>query len=182
MGKSNHDFNPFLFPSTSCPPPLSLSFSSSSSSSFFSSSSSPSLNSPFQYSSPNLSLAPSQSSNFLPPYAAVVRGPCSACKIVLQNCTEKCCLATDKLLQTGLLFDTTEGDQTSADDGVSSKADDRRSESERAELLLELQSIKTENQKLRYMLNQVINNYNEIQRHLIALMSEQPQQTDTAIA
>ncbi|KAF2318582.1 hypothetical protein GH714_009115 [Hevea brasiliensis] len=90
MGNNNHDLNPFLFsspPYAQFPsPPFSLSSSPPLS---------PSLNSPFESSqSLPLHTAQSSSSSFHPSAATANLGPCTACKIRGQRCSDKCCVAS----------------------------------------------------------------------------------------
>ncbi|XP_057989435.1 uncharacterized protein LOC110646152 [Hevea brasiliensis] len=95
MGNNNHDFSPFLFPSTTPFVPFSgSSFSSSYSVSPYSPSS-PSLNSPSE-SYPSLPPHPAQSSSssFNPSADAGNLGPCAACKIHRRRCTDKCYVAS----------------------------------------------------------------------------------------
>ncbi|KAG6639044.1 hypothetical protein I3843_10G071000 [Carya illinoinensis] len=64
-------------------------------------------------------------------------------------------------------------DQSTVDDGISSDAEDRRAKAELAQLQTELQSMNSENQKLRDMLSRVSNNYSVLQMHLVGLMKQQ---------
>ncbi|XP_018849815.1 probable WRKY transcription factor 31 [Juglans regia] len=72
-----------------------------------------------------------------------------------------------------LLTANTGSDQSTVDDGVSSDAEDRRAKAELAQLQTELQSMNSENQKLRDMLSRVSNNYSVLQMHLVGLMKQQ---------
>ncbi|XP_043688488.1 probable WRKY transcription factor 31 [Telopea speciosissima] len=72
-----------------------------------------------------------------------------------------------------LLTANTGSDQSTVDDGVSPNAEDKRAKSEMAALQAELDRMNEENQRLRGMLNQVSNNYNSLQMHLVTLMQQQ---------
>ncbi|OVA03405.1 DNA-binding WRKY [Macleaya cordata] len=72
-----------------------------------------------------------------------------------------------------LLTANTGSDQSMVDDGISPNAEDKRAKSELIVLQAELDRMNTENSKLREMLNQVNNNYNALQMHLVTLMQQQ---------
>ncbi|XP_021719733.1 probable WRKY transcription factor 31 [Chenopodium quinoa] len=75
-----------------------------------------------------------------------------------------------------LLTTNTGSNQSTVDDGTSSDAEDKRNKNELVVLQAELQRMNTENQKLKSMLNQVSNNYNTLQMHLVTVMQQQQQQ------
>ncbi|XP_052179282.1 probable WRKY transcription factor 31 [Diospyros lotus] len=77
-----------------------------------------------------------------------------------------------------LLTANTSSDQSMVDDGISQNSDDKRAKTELAVLQAELERIKSENQRLRDMLNQVTANYNALQMHLVNLMQQQQQRND----
>ncbi|TKY48726.1 WRKY transcription factor 31 [Spatholobus suberectus] len=74
-------------------------------------------------------------------------------------------------VNTGLNLLTTNisSDQSMVDDDI----EDRRTKSEMVVLQAELERMKVENHRLRNMLDQVNNNYNALQMHLVSLMQEQ---------
>ncbi|KAK4420542.1 WRKY transcription factor 6 [Sesamum alatum] len=67
----------------------------------------------------------------------------------------------------------TGGDQSAADDRISSNANNKRGKTEVGFLKTELQRMNSENQRLKEMLNQATNDYKGLQRHLLTLMQEQ---------
>lgn len=75
-----------------------------------------------------------------------------------------------------LLTGNSSSDQSMVDDGMSSNTDDKRAKNELAALQAEMETINTENQRLKDVLNQVTNNYNSLQMHMITLMQQQQQQ------
>ncbi|XP_043690910.1 probable WRKY transcription factor 31 [Telopea speciosissima] len=80
-------------------------------------------------------------------------------------------------VNTGLhLLTGNTGSESTVDDGISPNAEDKRAKSELAVLQAELNRMNEENQRLRGMVNQVSNNYNNLQMHLITLMQQQQQQ------
>uniref|UniRef100_A0A5B6ZKV7 Putative WRKY transcription factor 31 n=1 Tax=Davidia involucrata TaxID=16924 RepID=A0A5B6ZKV7_DAVIN len=79
-----------------------------------------------------------------------------------------------------LLTANTSSDQSTVDDGISPNSEDKRTKNELAVLQAEIERMSTENQHLREMLNQVTNNYNTLQMHLVTLMKQQQdQKSDT---
>ncbi|KAF8030213.1 hypothetical protein BT93_E2607 [Corymbia citriodora subsp. variegata] len=74
-----------------------------------------------------------------------------------------------------LLTANTGSDQSTVDDGFSSDIEDRK-KSELAHLLVELQRMNSENQRLREMLGQVTSNYSALHSHLSSLLQQQQQQ------
>ncbi|KAL0399835.1 UNVERIFIED_CONTAM: WRKY transcription factor 6 [Sesamum radiatum] len=79
----------------------------------------------------------------------------------------------DFKVNTGLHLLTTANtgsDESILDDRISSNSEDKRSKTEMAFLQAEMERMNTENQRLREMLNQVTNNYNGLQMHLLTLM------------
>ncbi|KAL6535906.1 hypothetical protein OROHE_012750 [Orobanche hederae] len=85
----------------------------------------------------------------------------------------------DFKVNTGLHLLTTANtgsDESIVDDGVSSNSEDKRSKNEIAFLQVEMERINSENRRLREMLNQVTNNYNGLQMHVLTLMQQQQQQ------
>ncbi|KAE8701335.1 dienelactone hydrolase family protein [Hibiscus syriacus] len=72
-----------------------------------------------------------------------------------------------------LLTTNTSSDQSTVDDGISSNMDDKRAKNEVVVLQVELERMKSENQRLREMLSQVTSNYNTVQKHLVTLMQQQ---------
>ncbi|KAL3509814.1 hypothetical protein ACH5RR_029215 [Cinchona calisaya] len=75
-----------------------------------------------------------------------------------------------------LLTANTSSDQSIVDDGISPHSDDKRAKSELAVLQAELERLNGENRRLREVLNQVTNNYNNLQMHLMTVMQQQQQQ------
>ncbi|KAA8524706.1 hypothetical protein F0562_011129 [Nyssa sinensis] len=75
-----------------------------------------------------------------------------------------------------LLTANTSSDQSTVDDGISSNSEDKKAKSELAVLQAEVERMNSENQHLREMLNQVSNNYNTLQVHLVTLMKQQQDQ------
>ncbi|XP_027062546.1 probable WRKY transcription factor 31 [Coffea arabica] len=75
-----------------------------------------------------------------------------------------------------LLTANTSSDQSIVDDGISPHSDDKRTKSELAVLQAELERLNGENLRLREVLTQVSNNYNNLQMHLMTVMQQQPQQ------
>ncbi|WOH02662.1 hypothetical protein DCAR_0522051 [Daucus carota subsp. sativus] len=75
-----------------------------------------------------------------------------------------------------LLTTNTSSDQSIVDDGVSSSSEERRVKSELAVLHAELERMNSENQRLRDMVDEVTNNYNNLQMHLVTFMQQQQQQ------
>lgn len=69
-------------------------------------------------------------------------------------------------VNTGLHLLTTNSDQSSVDDGVSSSGEDKRAKNKLTILQVELEKMNTENQRLRGMLSQVSNNYTALQMHI----------------
>ncbi|KAK4437371.1 WRKY transcription factor 6 [Sesamum alatum] len=80
----------------------------------------------------------------------------------------------DFKVNTGLHLLTTANtgsDESIVDDRISSNSEDKRSKTEQmAFLQAEMERMNTENQRLREMLNQMTNNYNGLQMHLLTLM------------
>ncbi|KAL7606339.1 WRKY transcription factor 6 [Lactuca sativa] len=74
--------------------------------------------------------------------------------------------ATELDVNTGLHLHTTNSDQSSVDDGVSSSGDDKQAKNKLTILQVELEKMNTENQRLRGMLSQVSNNYTALQMHI----------------
>ncbi|KAK9285710.1 hypothetical protein L1049_024909 [Liquidambar formosana] len=72
-----------------------------------------------------------------------------------------------------LLTANTSSDQSMVDDGISPNVEDKRAKSELAVLQAELERMKTENHRLRDMLNHVSTNYNALQMHMVTLMQDQ---------
>ncbi|KVH96769.1 hypothetical protein Ccrd_001141 [Cynara cardunculus var. scolymus] len=73
---------------------------------------------------------------------------------------------TELDVNTGLHLLTTNSDQSSVDDGVSSTGEDQRAKNKLTILQVELEKMNTENQRLRGMLSQVSNNYTALQMHI----------------
>lgn len=73
---------------------------------------------------------------------------------------------TELDVNTGLHLLTTNSDQSSVDDGVSSWGEDKRAKNKLTILQVELEKMNTENQRLRGMLSQVSNNYTALQMHI----------------
>ncbi|KAL6554113.1 hypothetical protein OROMI_019786 [Orobanche minor] len=89
----------------------------------------------------------------------------------------------DFKVNTGLRLLTTANtgsDESIVDDGVSSNSEDKKSKNEIAFLQVEMERINSENRRLREMLNQVTNNYNGLQMHVLTLMQQQQQQQQQA--
>ncbi|GFP79570.1 WRKY transcription factor 6 [Phtheirospermum japonicum] len=87
----------------------------------------------------------------------------------------------DFKVNTGLHLLTTANtgsDESIIDDGVSSNSEEKRSKNEMVFLQAEMERMNSENRRLRDMLNQVTNNYNGLQMHLLTLMQQQQQQAD----
>ncbi|XP_077252479.1 putative WRKY transcription factor 31 [Tasmannia lanceolata] len=84
-------------------------------------------------------------------------------------------------VNTGLNLRTanTGSDQSTIDDGISSNVDERERKAELAVLQAQLERMNEENQRLRGMLNQVSNNYNALQIHLVSYMQQQAQRSET---
>ncbi|KAL2331851.1 hypothetical protein Fmac_019432 [Flemingia macrophylla] len=77
-------------------------------------------------------------------------------------------------VNTGLnLLTTNSSDQPMEEDEISPNSEDTRDKSERVGLQAELERMKVENHRLRNMLDQVNNNYNALQMHVVSLMQEQ---------
>ncbi|CAI9279898.1 unnamed protein product [Lactuca saligna] len=74
--------------------------------------------------------------------------------------------ATELDVNTGLHLNTTNSDQSSVDDGVSSSGEDKQAKNKLTILQVELEKMNTENQRLRGMLSQVSNNYTALQMHI----------------
>ncbi|KAL4585365.1 hypothetical protein LXL04_009984 [Taraxacum kok-saghyz] len=74
--------------------------------------------------------------------------------------------ATELDVNTGLHLHTTNSDQSSVDDGVSSSGDNNQAKNKLTILQVELEKMNTENQRLRGMLSQVSNNYTALQMHI----------------
>lgn len=72
-----------------------------------------------------------------------------------------------------LLTTNTSSDQSIVEDEISPNSEDRRAKSEMVVLQAELERMKVENHRLRNMLDQVNNNYNALQMHVVSLMQEQ---------
>nr|KYP43800.1 WRKY transcription factor 6 [Cajanus cajan] len=72
-----------------------------------------------------------------------------------------------------LLTTNTSSDQSMVEDEISPNSEDRRAKSEMVLLQAELERMKVENHRLRNMLDQVNNNYNALQMHVVSLMQEQ---------
>ncbi|KAK2649388.1 hypothetical protein Ddye_016877 [Dipteronia dyeriana] len=67
----------------------------------------------------------------------------------------------------------TSSDQSMVDDGISTNMEDKKTKNEFAVLQAELDRMNTENQRLRNTLNELTNNYNILQMHLVTLRQEQ---------
>ncbi|KAI3498939.1 hypothetical protein L1887_34727 [Cichorium endivia] len=74
--------------------------------------------------------------------------------------------ATELDVNTGLHLNTTNSDQSSVDDGVSSSGEDKQAKNKLTILQVELEKMNAENQRLRGMLSQVSNNYTALQMHI----------------
>ncbi|KAH6756561.1 WRKY family transcription factor [Perilla frutescens var. hirtella] len=86
----------------------------------------------------------------------------------------------DFKVNTGLHLLTTPNtgsDESVVDDGMSSITEIKRSKSEMAFLQAEMERMNSENLRLKEMLNQVTNNYNGLQMHLLTMMQQQNDQT-----
>ncbi|KAL5990107.1 hypothetical protein ACLOJK_011004 [Asimina triloba] len=79
-----------------------------------------------------------------------------------------------------LLTTNTGSDQSTVDDGASPNMYDKDQKNELAVLQAELDRMNEENQRLKGMLSQVSNNYNALQMHLVAMMQQRNQKTETA--
>ncbi|KAK9268768.1 hypothetical protein L1049_000530 [Liquidambar formosana] len=81
-----------------------------------------------------------------------------------------------EILDTGLnlLTRNNSSDKSTVDDGASSNIEEKLTMSKLQVLKAELNRMRTENQRLRGMLNQVNNNYNALQMNLVTLM-QRPQ-------
>ncbi|KAL4555542.1 hypothetical protein LXL04_038164 [Taraxacum kok-saghyz] len=77
-------------------------------------------------------------------------------------------------INTGLHLVTgnTSSDQSVVDDGTSPNSEDKRAKNELAVVQAELERMNTENQRLREVLDQVTNNYNTLQMHLVTMMQQ----------
>lgn len=64
------------------------------------------------------------------------------------------------------------------DDDISPNSGDKRAKSEMVVLQVELERMKVENHRLKNMLDQVNNNYNALQTHLVSLMKDQMDKED----
>ncbi|KAG4956275.1 hypothetical protein JHK85_042655 [Glycine max] len=79
-----------------------------------------------------------------------------------------------------LLTANTGSDQSTVDDGVSSDAENKRAKTtELAQLQVELQRMNSENKKLKEMLSHVTGNYTALQMHLVTLMQQNQQRTES---
>ncbi|KAG5005653.1 hypothetical protein AAZX31_09G005600 [Glycine max] len=79
-----------------------------------------------------------------------------------------------------LLTANTRSDQSTVDDGLSSDAEDKRAKTtELAQLQVELQRMNAENKKLKEMLSHVTGNYTALQMHLVTLMQQNQQRTES---
>jgi hypothetical protein len=78
-----------------------------------------------------------------------------------------------------LLTGNTTSDQSMVDDGISPNSDDKRAKAELGVLQAELERMKAENQRLREMLNQITINYNALQVHLMNLMQNPDQKSNS---
>ncbi|CAA3003755.1 probable WRKY transcription factor 31 [Olea europaea subsp. europaea] len=72
-----------------------------------------------------------------------------------------------------LLTANTSSDQSVVDDGISPNSEDKRSKTEMVVLRAEMERMNSENRCLKDTLNQVRNNYNTLQMHLLTLMQQQ---------
>ncbi|CAI9757286.1 unnamed protein product [Fraxinus pennsylvanica] len=81
----------------------------------------------------------------------------------------------DSNVNTGLhlLTANTSSDQSVVDDGISPNSEDKRSKTEMVVLRAEMERMNSENRCLKDTLNQVRNNYNTLQMHLMTLMQQQ---------
>lgn len=74
-----------------------------------------------------------------------------------------------------LLTTNTSSDQSVVEDGISSNSEERRAKNELAVLQAELERMNSENQRLRDIVDEVTNNYNNLQMHLVTFMQQQQQ-------
>ncbi|KAL2969853.1 hypothetical protein AAZX31_15G105300 [Glycine max] len=74
-----------------------------------------------------------------------------------------------------LLTANTGSDQSTVDDGVSSDAENKRAKTTE----VELQRMNSENKKLKEMLSHVTGNYTALQMHLVTLMQQNQQRTES---
>ncbi|WOH05746.1 hypothetical protein DCAR_0625166 [Daucus carota subsp. sativus] len=83
----------------------------------------------------------------------------------------------DSNVNTGLHLLTTNtcSDHSVVDDGISPNAEDKRSKNEVAALQADLERTNIENRRLKDLLNQVTNNYNTLQMHLVTITQQQGQ-------
>ncbi|KAG2712184.1 hypothetical protein I3760_04G112900 [Carya illinoinensis] len=72
-----------------------------------------------------------------------------------------------------LLTTNTSSDQSMVDDGLSPNVEAKRAKSELAVLQTEFKRMKTENQRLKAMVDQVSTNYNTLRMHFVTLMKAQ---------
>ncbi|KAK0589135.1 hypothetical protein LWI29_010152 [Acer saccharum] len=72
-----------------------------------------------------------------------------------------------------LLITNTSSDQSMVDDGISTNMEDKKTKNEFAVLQVELDRMNAENQRLRNMLNELTNNYNILQMHLVTFKQDQ---------
>nr|QWQ79496.1 WRKY74 [Juglans sigillata] len=86
-----------------------------------------------------------------------------------------CPVALEFNVNTGLnlLTTNTSSDQSMVDDGLSPNVEDKRAKSELAVLQTEFKRMKTENQRLKEMIDQVSTNYNTLRMHFVTLMKAQ---------
>ncbi|KAK1396117.1 WRKY domain-containing protein [Heracleum sosnowskyi] len=75
-----------------------------------------------------------------------------------------------------LLTTNTSSDQSIVDDGISSNSGEKRVKNELAVLHAELERMNSENQRLRDLVDEVTNNYNNLQMHLVTFMQQQQHQ------
>ncbi|TMW83310.1 hypothetical protein EJD97_002156 [Solanum chilense] len=78
-----------------------------------------------------------------------------------------------------LLTANTYTDQSIMDDSLSPNSDDKRIKNELVVLQAELERMNGENRRLRDMLNQVKNNYNTLQVHMMTMMHQQQQNQES---
>lgn len=92
-----------------------------------------------------------------------------------ENSHGEAALPSDLDVNTGLNLRTanTRSDESMVDDGISPEADDKRVGNQMAVLKVELEGMKTENRRLREMLNQVTNDYSALQLHIVSLLQHQ---------
>ncbi|KAL8088062.1 hypothetical protein AgCh_037995 [Apium graveolens] len=83
----------------------------------------------------------------------------------------------DSNVNTGLHLLTTNtcSDHSVVDDGISPNSEDKRSKNELAALQSDLERTNIENRRLKDLLNQVTNNYNTLQMHLVTITQQQGQ-------